>query len=104
MRRTAVGQVVAIDRGDHHVGEAELGHRLADMLGLGRIERARQPGPHVAERAGTGAGVAHDHEGGVLLLPALADVGAARLLADGHETVLAHDGAAFPRRPASPAP
>ena len=46
---------------------------------------------HVAEGAGAGAGVAHDHEGGVVLRPALADVRAARLLADRDQAVLAHD-------------
>src|SRR5439155_18278660 len=67
--------------------------RRCDSSGFGRIERSRQAGLDVAEGAGAGAGVAHDHEGGVLLLPALADIGAARLLADGDEAVRAHDAA-----------
>ena len=92
MLRAAVGEIVAIDRGDHDVGEAELLRRLRDMHGLVRIERARQSGLDVAEGAGARAGVAQDHEGGVLLLPALADVGAAGLLAHGVQAVLAHDG------------
>ena len=50
-----------------------------------------QAGAHVAEGAGARAGVAHDHEGGVLLRPALADIGAAGLLAHGHQAVLADD-------------
>ena len=78
VRRPAVVEVVAVDRGDDHMREPELGRRLGDMLGLGRIERAGQAGLHVAEGAGARAGVAHDHEGRVLLLPALADIGAAR--------------------------
>ena len=57
-----------------------------------RIERARQAGLDVAEGAGARAGVAHDHEGGVLLLPALADIRAAGLLAHGVQAVGAHDG------------
>src|ERR1700685_3357128 len=61
------------------------------MVGLGRIERAREPGLDVAEGASPRAGVAHDHEGGVLLLPALADIRAAGLLADRMHTVLLHD-------------
>ena len=65
--------------------------RLRDMHGFVRIERARQAGLDVAEGAGARAGVAHDHEGGVLLVPALADVGAAGLLADGVQAVLADD-------------
>src|SRR5262249_39528723 len=46
---------------------------------------------HVAEGTGARAGVAHDHEGGVLFLPALADIGAAGLLADRNELVFADD-------------
>ena len=73
------------------MGKPELGGGVADLLRLRRVERAGQPGPHVAEGAGPRAGVAHDHEGGVLLRPALADIGAAGLLADGDEAVLADD-------------
>ena len=71
--------------------EAELLGRRGDALGLVRIERPRQAGAHVAEGAGARARVAHDHEGGVALAPALADVGAAGLLAHGGEAVPAHD-------------
>ena len=71
--------------------KAELRGRLGDARRLVRIERARQAGLDVAEGAGARAGVAHDHEGGVLLLPALADIGAAGLLADGVQAVRAHD-------------
>ena len=91
MRGAAVGEIVAIDRGDDDMGEPELGGRLGDMLRLMRIERAGQPGLDVAERAGAGAGVAHDHEGGVLLVPAFADIRAARLLAHRGEAVFAYD-------------
>ena len=85
--RAAVGEIVAVDRGHHDVGQAELGDRVGDARGLGGVERVGQPGPHIAERAGARAGVAHDHEGRVFLLPALADVGAARLLAHGIKLV-----------------
>ena len=44
-----------------------------------------------AEAAGPGAGVAQDHDGGRALLPALADVRAAGLLADGVERLVAHE-------------
>ena len=88
MLGAAVGEIVAIDRGDDDMGEAELAGRLRDMLRLGGIERAGQPGLDVAEGAGARAGVAHDHEGGVLLVPALADVRAARLLAHRDQAVL----------------
>jgi hypothetical protein len=50
-----------------------------------------RPRGHVAEGAAAGADLAHDHHGGVALRPAFARIGAARLLADGHQLVLAHD-------------
>src|SRR5258706_10797959 len=61
------------------------------MFGLGGIERAGHSGFDVAERAGSGAGVAHDHEGGVLLVPALADIRTTGLLAHRDEAVLLDD-------------
>ena len=91
MLGAAVGEIVAIDRGDHDMGEPELEGRFRDMLRLRCIERAGQAGLDVAEGAGAGAGVAHDHEGGVLLVPALADVRAARLLAHRDEAVFLDD-------------
>ena len=93
MHRPAIGEVVAVHRRDHHVMQAELGHRIGDLGRLVPVEGIGQAGAHVAEGAGPRAGVAHDHEGGVLLLPALADIGAARFLADRDEAVLLHDGA-----------
>ncbi len=87
----AIGEIVAIDRGDDDVGEPELEGRFRDMLRLRHIERAGHAGLDVAERAGPGAGVTHDHEGGVLLVPALADVRAAGLLAHRDEAVLLDD-------------
>ena len=43
MRCAAVGEIVAIDRGDDHMGEAELGGRVGDAGRLGRIERPGSP-------------------------------------------------------------
>ena len=91
MPRAAIGQIVAVDGGDDHVIEPELGNRLADISRLIWIERTGQPGLHVAERAGARARVAHDHEGRVLLVPALTDVGATGLLAHGVQAVLLDD-------------
>lgn len=91
MLRAAVGEVVAVDGGDDDMSEAELGDRLGDVLRLGRIQRIRQAGLDVAEGTGAGAGVTHDHEGRVLLVPALADVRAARLLAYRVQAVRPHD-------------
>ena len=87
-------KIVAVDRGDDDVGKPELSPS-PPRRARARAGRARpgNPGLDVAEGAGARAGVAHDHEGGVLLLPALADIGAAGLLAHGVQAVLAHDPA-----------
>ncbi len=86
----AVVEIVAVDRGHDDMLKAKLGDGVADALGLVLVERAGQPRAHVAKGAGARAGVAHDHEGRVPLVPALADVGAARLLADGRELEFAN--------------
>ena len=91
MLRTTIGQVVTVDRGDDRMGEAHAGDGIGNLFRLVGDERIGHAGLHVAEGAGPGAGVAHDHEGGVLLLPALANIGTARLLADRDEIVLLHD-------------
>src|SRR3981081_4946319 len=61
------------------------------MFRFRSIERPGHAGLDVAERAGPGAGVTHDHEGGVLLVPALADIRTARLFAHRDEAVLLDD-------------
>src|SRR5438270_8417335 len=71
--------------------EPELAHRLGDMPWLILIKEIWKAGLHVAEGASARARVAHDHERRVLLLPALADIRAARFLAHRDELVLAHD-------------
>ncbi len=93
MPGAAVVEIVAVDRGHHHMGKAELGHRVADARGLRRIERRRPARAHIAEGASPRAGVAHDHDGRVALAPALADIGTGRLLAHGGEAVRAQGGA-----------
>src|SRR5690606_5836238 len=47
-------------------------------------------GCHIAECTGAGTDFSHYHAGGVLLVPALADIRAARLLADRDQPVLLH--------------
>ncbi len=89
MRSSPVVEIVAIDGRNHDVLEAERSYRIRHPHRLIRIERTRTPGRHVAERAGARAHVAHDHHGRVALLPARADVGAARLFADGRKPVRA---------------
>src|SRR5690606_36654041 len=80
-----------IDGRDDHVLEFEPGDGFRDVLRLLRVEWLRQSSTDVAEGASARARVAHDHHGRVLLAPALADVGAACLLADGVQIVLPHD-------------
>ncbi len=91
MLGAAVGEIVTIHRSDDDMGEPKLECGLRDMFRFQRIERPGHPGLDVAEGAGAGTGVAHDHEGGVLLVPALADVRATRLLAHRDEAVLLDD-------------
>ena len=89
----AVGHVVAVDRRDHRVVEAHPldGHRYpARLVG---VEGAGAAAAHLAVAAGAGADLAEDEEGGRAAVPALADVGAARLLADGVQALVAHQPA-----------
>jgi hypothetical protein len=63
------------------------------MVGLTGIERAWQAGFDIAEGASARAGIAHDHEGGVLRLPALTNIWTAGLFAHGMQIVFANDPA-----------
>jgi len=85
-----VGQVVTVDGGNDDVGEAHLLDGLGDVLGFRHVERIRLAGGDVAEGACAGTDLAHDHEGGVFLVPAFADVRATGFFADRHELVRAH--------------
>ncbi len=87
---STIAKIVPVDRGHHDMAEAEPTHGFGDVARLVRIEGTRLAGGDVAEGTGARAGVAHDHEGGVLVLPALADIRASRLLAYGGEAILAH--------------
>ena len=89
--RTAVGHIVAVDRGDDDVVQTHLLDGQAHLARLFRIQRLRQARLDVAEGAGPRAGVAHDHQGGVLLAPALADVRAGRLFTHRHQPLGAND-------------
>ena len=92
MTRSPIGEIVAIDRGQHHILQAHQLHGLCRVLGLLRI----QPAIGVtridrAEPAGAGADIAHQHDGCSACTPALTDVGALGLLADRGQTVLVND-------------
>src|SRR6266853_1138456 len=84
-------ELVAVDRGDDGMMQAHPLDRLGDTNRLAKVEDPRPAGLDRAEAAGPGAGVAEDHEGRRARLPALADVGAARLLAHGVQVEAAHD-------------
>ena len=71
--------------------KAHLIDRFGHAPWLVRIDRGRFAGRHVAERTGARADFTEDHHGGVLLGPALADIGTARLLTDGDKPLRAHD-------------
>jgi hypothetical protein len=73
--------------------EPQVAHGLGDAAGLLAVERAREPGRDIAEGAGARANRAEDHEGRLLLVPAFADVGTGRLLADGDEALLSEQRA-----------
>src|SRR5207249_10996272 len=79
----AVPQVVTIDGSDDRVLEPELSHGLGDANGLAEVQLGRPPGRHGAEPARACADVAQDHERGRPAVPAVEDVGAARLFANG---------------------
>ena len=65
--------------------------RVADARRFVRVEGRGQAGRDIAEGAGASAGFAHDHKGGVPLVPALADIGTVCLLADRGELQTTHE-------------
>ena len=95
MLRAAIIKVVAVNAGNHHMTQPQLGDRLGHISRFRRIKRQRHTGCDIAKGAGTGAGLAHNHESGVLLFPALTDIRARRFLAHGDQIILFHNGAGF---------
>ncbi len=81
--------IIAVDAGDDGVGEAELGYGVGDAGGLGVVDRLGAALGDGAEAAAARAEVAEHHEGGRLVIPALADVRAVGGLADGVQVELA---------------
>ena len=82
-------EIVAIDHGHHDVLEAERPIARATCSGSRCRRRRRAAGRDRAEAAAARADVAEEHHGGGAFAPALADVRAARLFADGEEVELA---------------
>jgi len=91
----AVRQIIAINGRDNDVLQRQGRDRLGHAGGFADIDRARHAGAHVAERTGPRAGIAQNHEGGVLFRPALPDIRAGRFLAHRHQPVLTHDPSGF---------
>src|SRR5690606_38637556 len=93
--RSAVREIVSVDRSDHDVLESHLGGGDGHVLGLERIDLAGHTGLHVAEGAGSRADVAEDHHRRMLLRPAFPDIRAGRFLTDGIQVQFAHQRARF---------
>ena len=87
----AVSQVIAIHGRDDGILQAHALHRFGDARRLRRVELVRPPVRHRAVCARSRADVAEDHEGSGPVVPALADVGTARILADRVELEVLHD-------------
>ena len=83
----AVGQVVAGDAGDGGVAQAHRLDGFGDAAGLVAVELGGLAGVDLAEVAAAGALLAADEEGRLAVFPALVDVGAAGLFADGVQTL-----------------
>ena len=106
MPGATVVEVVAIDRGDDSVLEIHLMDRLCGTERLEDVELGRLARRHIAERAGPGALVPEDHQGGGPHSPALVDVGAVGLFAHGVELQVRASSSSAPgsRRRAGPSP
>jgi len=79
----AVGQLVAIHRGQDDVPESESRDRFGDAAGLVGVQRLRSSGLDGTEPAGTGAHIAQEQERCRTVCPAFAEVGALRAFANG---------------------
>ena len=87
----AVGKLVAVDAGDHHVLQLHERQALRHAARFVGVEDRRTPGLHVAEAARARARVTEDHDGGSAAAPAFAHVRAACFLADGVQPMLVDD-------------
>ena len=82
MHRTAVGQIVTINRSDDRVREIKMAHGFGDVARFCRVERHRLPFVDRAETTMARASIAAEHERRGAIRPALEDIWAARLLTD----------------------
>lgn len=81
--RAPVVQVVTVDRGNHHMTQTEFLDGLRNPARFEYIQSVWFAGRHVAKGTAAGAGLAHDHHGGVALFPAFTDVWAGGFFAHG---------------------
>ena len=79
---TAVAQVIAVNRGNHHIFQFQSGHGFRQVFWLFRIEWVRAAMTHIAEWASTGTNVTHDHEGCRAFAETLANVWARSFFAN----------------------
>ncbi len=89
--RAAVGEIVPIDRRDDRVLEAHPRNGFGDTRRFGGVELVRLAVCDGAVGAGPRADVAENHERRRAVVPALADVGATCVFADGVEAEVLHD-------------
>lgn len=92
MLSTAVAQIVAVNRGDHHVTQRHVGDGLRQLFRLVGVRRDRAAVGHVAERAATGTDGAEDHKGGGTVVETLGQIRARGFLTDGVQAVFTHGG------------
>ena len=96
MRRTLVGQIIAVNTRHDYMAEPHPFGRRRDLGGLQRIECL--PGFAARDGAittGARAGVTHDLERRSAAPPTLADVRTASLLTHRVQTIVAHDSLQF---------
>ena len=87
-----VGQVVAVDRGQHHIAQIHQRHGVGHVGRLPRVQPALGvAGVDRAELAGARAHRTHQHQGGGAAAPAFGDVGALGFGAHGGQPVRLHD-------------
>ena len=73
------------------MAQVESGDGLGDALGLTLVEPFGTPRLDGAKTTAARADIAEDHKGGRAVVPALADIGAARALADGVQALVSDE-------------
>jgi hypothetical protein len=63
----SVRKIIPVNRGDHHMLKTHRRYSRSDATRFIGVKSRRLASADIAERAGSRAGIAHDHHGGVLL-------------------------------------